>query len=214
MILIFLGAPGAGKGTQADILSTKLGIPKLSTGEMLRAEIAAKTALGNKVADIMSHGSLVSDEIVITLVEERTKRADCENGFILDGFPRTVEQANALHNLMQIRKAVYKVISFDIIEEDVIARISGRIQCADCGAGYHEQNLPTKIFGVCDACGSTNLIKRADDNKEAVQHRLKLYKELTAPLLDYYQSLALLHRINANDTIEEVAKQVMLTVKV
>ena len=204
MRLILLGAPGAGKGTQAKKLSEKYGIPKISTGDILREARQKGTALGLKAKSYMDSGQLVPDDVVIGIVEEKLKDKDCVKGWILDGFPRTLQQAQALDRILTgIRTSIGHVLNFEIAEEKIIKRISGRRSCESCQSAYHIYfNLPKKD-GVCDSCGG-RLIQRNDDKEETVRERLKVYQEKTQPLVNYYSERSLLKKIEADDDIENV----------
>lgn len=183
MKLILLGPPGAGKGTQAEILSKKLGIDTISTGVMLRTAIREGTELGRLAEGYINDGKLVPDEVVVGIVRERLSQEDCQGGFILDGFPRTTAQAEAL---TQSGVEIDKVLSLEVSDETIIERLSGRRECSKCGTPYHTVHKPTKKDGVCDACGG-ELIQRADDNEETVKNRIKIYHEQTEPIKEYYQ---------------------------
>jgi len=204
MRLILLGAPGAGKGTQAKKLSEKYGIPKISTGDILREAKQKGTALGLKAQSYMDSGQLVPDDVVIGIVEEKLKDKDCVKGWILDGFPRTLQQAQALDRILTgIRTSIGHVLNFEVDEEKIIKRISGRRSCESCQSAYHIYfNLPKKD-GVCDSCGG-RLIQRNDDKEETVRERLKVYQEKTQPLVNYYSERSLLKKIEADDDIENV----------
>lgn len=197
MNFIFLGPPGAGKGTLAAKVATSYNIPHISTGEIFRAAIKAKTPLGLKVQAIIDAGSLVSDDITVELVKDRLSQDDAKNGFILDGFPRTIPQAEALANII----GVDAVVNFDIADEGVVERLSGRRVCKNCGQNYHVKFLPTKVEGKCDACGE-DLYTRDDDKIEAIQHRLEVYRSQTAPLIDFYKEKSLLTDIDARPARE------------
>ncbi len=211
MKLILLGAPGAGKGTQAEKLAARLGVPKLSTGDILRAEVGRGTELGKKVKNIMEAGYLVSDEIMIELIQSRLEQADCKSGFILDGFPRTIPQAEAFEKILaNLPKSMgdTHVLFLDVRQEELINRLSGRFSCKDCGANYHHlYNVPTQPE-VCDKCGSKNLIQREDDKEEAVKIRLEVYKEKILPVLQYYYSKGELIRVHGEDTIEAISSEI------
>jgi len=205
MRLILLGPPGAGKGTQAAWLKESYAIPQLSTGEMLREAVAKGTEVGREAKSIMEAGQLVSDEIINRIVAERIDQPDCANGFILDGFPRTVPQAEALDHMLAERGVhLDAVIEFHVDHDALVERISGRFSCAKCGAGYHDGFKPTKIPGVCDVCGSTEFVRRQDDNAETVAARLDAYEAQTAPLLPFYRSKGLIRTVDGMAPIDEV----------
>lgn len=203
--LILLGPPGAGKGTQAKRLEQKFNLVQLSTGDMLRAAVAAGTEVGLKAKAVMDAGGLVSDDIVIGIISDRLEEPDVQNGFILDGFPRTVAQAEALDRLLAEKgKQLHYVIELKVDDEALVGRISGRFSCTKCGASYHEEfNRPQKE-GVCDICGATEFKKRADDNAEAVRSRLEAYHAQTAPLLPYYQSKGTLRSVDGMAEIDKI----------
>lgn len=214
MILILLGPPGAGKGTQADYIAQSYSIPKLSTGDMLRAAAASGSALGKHVQEIMSAGQLVSDDIMINLIRERIQAPDCKKGFILDGFPRTLAQAEALTQMLKDENLRLNVtLELEVNDADLIQRISGRFSCAKCGAGYHDTFKPTKAPGICDACGSTEMVRRKDDNAETVAKRLQAYHQMTAPLLPYYESMGILASVDGMQDIEAVRADVEKVLK-
>ncbi|WHH61450.1 adenylate kinase [Petroclostridium sp. X23] len=206
MRLIILGAPGAGKGTQAEGLSKKFGIPTISTGEIIRNALRQGTELGKEAKQYIDRGLLVPDDVVIEIIKERLVQDDCKNGFILDGFPRTVPQANALDKM---NITIDKVLSIEVEDEKIVERISGRRQCSQCGATYHIIYKPSKVENVCDTCGG-NLIMRQDDAPETVENRLKVYHEQTEPLKDFYAKKDLLTvafgQEEVSDTTEEVYK--------
>lgn len=190
--IILLGAPGAGKGTQAQLIVDKYHIPHISTGDMFREAIKNKTELGLLASKYISHGDLVPDEVTIGLVKERLSKDDCANGYLLDGFPRTLVQAEALKTLStDIKREINLVINIDVPVEILIDRISGRRVCKKCGASYHITNIKPKVEGICDLCGS-ELISRPDDNIEALKVRLSHYENDTKPLIEYYEKLNLL----------------------
>ncbi|MBB4123872.1 adenylate kinase [Martelella radicis] len=187
MRLILLGPPGAGKGTQAQRIVANHGIPQLSTGDMLRAAVAAETEVGKKAKAVMDAGGLVSDDIVIAIVSERIDQDDCKDGFILDGFPRTLVQADATEKMLSAKGIeLDAVIEIQVDDETLTERIAGRYSCAKCGTGYHDEFHKPKVGGVCDKCGSTEFKRRPDDNRETVEKRLKAYYKETAPLIGYY----------------------------
>ena len=203
MNLIFLGAPGVGKGTQARMLSQKLGVPHISTGEIFRENMKNKTELGKKILSYMDAGELVPDNIVIDVITDRLNRDDCSNGYILDGVPRTIPQAEYLDTLVKIDK----VINFSLEEEEIIVRLSGRRTCKDCGFAHHIKFIIPKVEGVCDKCGG-ELIQRSDETPEAVEKRLKEYNSLTFPLIEYFKKQGKLIDIDAAPAIEVIHKDV------
>lgn len=202
MNIIFLGPPGAGKGTQAQIVCQKLGIPQISTGDMLRSAIANQTETGLKAKEYMDQGQLVPDQVVIDIVKERLAMDDCRNGYILDGFPRTVEQAKALSKFADIDAA----INLDVPDEVLVNRLSGRRVCPACGAPYHVDRLDGATD--CKAC-STPLIQRDDDKPETVLNRLKVYHQKTAPLIDHYQSQGKLKNIFGGGDLESITAEIL-----
>ena len=204
MKLILLGAPGAGKGTQAEIISKKLNIPTISTGNILRAAVKNGTPVGLKAKEYMDAGKLVPDEVIIGIVAERLAEADCANGYILDGVPRTIAQAEALE---QAGIVFDNVISIEISDETIIDRMSGRRACVACGATFHVVSAPSKVEGVCDKCGAP-LILRDDDKPETVQNRLAVYHKETEPLKDFYQARGVLKSVDNQPTIEATTKVV------
>ena len=201
MKLILLGAPGAGKGTQADILAKLLGVPTISTGNILRAAVKNGTPVGLKAKEYMDAGALVPDEVIIGIIAERLAEPDCKNGYILDGVPRTIPQAEAMEKSgIDIDCA----LSIEVADEVIVKRMSGRRTCPNCGASFHVESNPPKKEGVCDVCGSTNLTRRADDNAETMKTRLKAYRDQTAPILPYYQGKGMLKSIDGMAPMDEV----------
>ena len=205
MRIILLGAPGAGKGTQAQRLQDAHAIVQLSTGDMLRAAAAAGTEIGQSAKQIMERGDLVPDDVMVGIIAERIGAEDCANGFILDGFPRTVAQAEALDQMLGDRgMTLDAVIQMTVDEEALVDRITGRYTCGNCGAGYHDRNLRPKVDGVCDRCGSSDFKRRADDNEDTVRERLANYHSQTAPLLPYYEGVGLLQKVDGMAEIDTV----------
>ena len=214
MNLILLGPPGAGKGTQATRLEETYRIAQLSTGEMLRAEVEAGSEVGRKADGLMKAGQLVPDDLIIDMIGERLDRDSCRNGFILDGFPRTVPQAEALEVMLKEKGLkLDHVISIDVDDEAMVRRITGRFACAKCGAGYHEEFQKPKVDGVCDACGSTEFTRRADDNAETVRERLKAYHAQTAPIIDYYEKVGLVRPVDGMEPIDKVTDQLRAAIE-
>ena len=209
MKIIMLGAPGAGKGTQAKKIAAKYAIPHISTGDIFRANIKNNTELGQKAKTYMDKGELVPDELVVDLIMDRFKEADCANGYVLDGFPRTIPQAEALDKALSANgESVDYAINVEVPDENIINRMSGRRACVGCGATYHIQFNPTKVEGICDACGE-KLILRDDDKPETVKNRLSVYHEQTHPLIDYYKKKGVLHAIDGTLSMETVFKNIV-----
>ena len=209
--IVLLGPPGAGKGTHAKVLSQTHGIPHISTGDILRSQIQAGTELGKRARSFIDSGKLVSDDLVVEMIQDRLNRPDVQKGFILDGFPRTVDQANALEAMLQASKMpVTLVLEFATSEAVIVNRLSGRRACPKCGTNYHIRNIPPKKEGICDLCGSA-LIQRKDDKPETIRERLKVYHEQTAPLIEFYKKRKTLRLVNGDLEIEplqaELAKQ-------
>ena len=205
MTLILLGAPGAGKGTQAEVLCQKLGIPTISTGNILRAAIQEGTPVGLQAKSFMDAGKLVPDEVIIQIVAQRIAQSDCAEGFILDGVPRTIAQAEAL-DAAGVR--FDRVLSLEITDQEIEERMSGRRVCSKCGASFHIHARPTKVEGVCDNCGGP-VVQRDDDKPETVRHRLEVYHQQTEPLKDYYQAKGLLTLVDNRPTIEATTQAIM-----
>ena len=206
MIIILLGPPGAGKGTQAKRLEKQRGLVQLSTGDMLRAAVKAGTPVGLKAKEIMDAGHLVSDDIMVGIIDDRIDQADCENGFILDGFPRTIAQAEALDRMLDDKgRRLEAVIELAVDEEELVDRIVGRFSCANCGEVYHDRTKRPKVDGVCDICGAHDFVRRKDDNEETVRARFEAYRAQTAPLLPYYEGKGIVRRVEGLASIEQVA---------
>lgn len=210
MYIVFTGAPGSGKGTQARILQEKTGLPQLSAGEMLRAEAASGSEIGNQIVDLLAKGMIVPDHITIAMMEKRISQPDCAKGFMLDGFPRTMVQALALDEMLE-RKGIKltAVLDIEVPQEIILERILGRYTCMKCGQGYHEKFQKPLVYGVCDKCGGTEFSRRSDDNKETVENRIKVFKEITYPTIPYYKEKGLLKEIDGTGTIEAVHKRIM-----
>jgi len=208
MNLILLGPPGAGKGTQAKRIQDAYGIVQLSTGDMLRAEVASGSELGAKAKGIMESGGLVSDDIIIEMISKRIDEPDCSKGFILDGFPRTTPQAEALDGMLGDKGLkIDHVIELAVDDEGMVTRITGRYTCAECGAGYHDEFQKPTEDGVCDKCGGTEFTRRADDNEETVRSRLAAYHEQTAPIITYYDGKGALNSVDGMADIDAVTAQ-------
>ena len=199
MNLIFLGAPGAGKGTQAEVISQKLEIPTISTGNIIREALKNETEMGLKAKAFIESGKLVPDDVVIGIIKERLAKDDCKNGFILDGFPRTIPQAEALD---EMGVKIDKVVEIQVDDDTIIGRMSGRRVCSKCGASYHVQNKPPKAEGICDSCGG-ELVQRKDDAPETVLDRLEVYHTQTEPLKDYYANKGILRTADGTLGIEK-----------
>ncbi len=209
MNIILLGAPGAGKGTQAELLAEKLAIPTISTGAMLRAAIRKGTELGKKAKELIDHGQLVSDDVMIGMISERLKEEDCQRGFILDGFPRTIAQAEALDGL---GIKINLVFSFDAPDEVIIKRLTGRRECPKCGATFHVENKPSAKGNLCDKCDA-ELKMRDDDKEETIKKRLQIYYAQSAPLKDYYGKKGIVKEISADQPLDTITTQVFAAVE-
>jgi adenylate kinase len=214
MNLVLLGPPGAGKGTQAKLLEDSRSLVKLSTGDMLRAAVAAGTELGRTAGDVMERGELVPDELVIKLIAERIDADGSVQGFILDGFPRTIAQAEALDRLLKARgKKLDRVIVMEVDDDALVERIAGRFACADCGEGYHDLYKMPKVPGVCDRCGGTPFVRRRDDNEAVVRSRLKAYHAQTEPLIDYYTRQGKMRAVDGMADIAAVQEEIDLAIE-
>ena len=209
MKIIMLGAPGAGKGTQAKQIADKYSIPHISTGDIFRANIKNGTELGKKAKQYMDQGALVPDELTCDLVMDRIQQDDCKNGFVLDGFPRTIPQAEALDAALgKINEKMDYAIDVDVPDENIVNRMSGRRACLNCGATYHLISIPPKVEGICDRCGS-EIVLREDDKPETVQKRLKVYHEQTQPLIDNYKNQGILKSVDGTQPMDEVFKAIV-----
>jgi len=214
MNLILLGPPGAGKGTQAKRLEDRHSLVQLSTGDMLRAVVASGVPLGQQAKEIMAAGKLMPDELMIEMIADRISKPDCATGFILDGFPRTVPQAEALDRMLEDKGLkLDQVIEMKVDDAALVERITGRYTCAKCGQGYHDKFQTPKVDGVCDVCGSTEFTRRADDNAETVTTRLAAYHKQTAPILPYYKERGVLETVDGMADIDVVTEQIEALLK-
>ena len=208
MKIVMLGAPGAGKGTQAQMMAEKFGLPHISTGDIFRANIKNGTELGKKAKAFMDAGKLVPDELTVEILLDRVKADDCAKGYILDGFPRTIPQAEVLSDtLAKTGEKIDYAINVDVPDANIVKRMSGRRSCPKCGASYHIEKKKKKKEGVCDNCGS-DLIQRADDNPETVQNRLTVYHEQTQPLIDFYEKKGALRTVDGTKEMKEVFQEI------
>jgi adenylate kinase len=209
MFLVFLGAPGAGKGTQAAVIAGKLGLAHIASGDLFRQAVEKGTELGKSVKAYMDKGALVPDEVTVQLISERLNEPDCKSGCVFDGFPRTIEQARALDKMMASRgQAIDKAIYIEVPETELLKRLTGRWICRKCQAPYHEVNSPPKVRGKCDKCGG-ELYQRSDDTEKTIRERLKVYFAQTIPLLDYYKAGDKLASVDGNRDINEVAQKIV-----
>ncbi|WP_026521227.1 adenylate kinase [Butyrivibrio sp. VCB2001] len=209
MKIIMLGAPGAGKGTQAKMIAEKFDIPHISTGDIFRANIKNGTELGKKAKEYMDKGQLVPDELTVEILLDRVAADDCKNGYVLDGFPRTIPQADVLDKeLTKLGDKVDFAINVDVPDENIVRRMSGRRACLKCGATYHIEHIPPKKEGICDKCGS-ELVQRDDDKPETVQNRLSVYHEQTQPLIDYYNKKNILKSVDGTKDMQEVFSDIV-----
>lgn len=209
MNLVLFGPPGAGKGTQAQFIVERFGVPQISTGDMLRAAVKAQSPLGLKAKAIMDEGGLVPDDVVLGIVRERLAQTDCASGFVLDGFPRTIPQAEALGSILaEMGKSIDHVVSLDVDNGEIVKRLSGRRTCSACGKVYHVLNAPSRLPGVCDVCGGS-LQQREDENEATVVNRLAVYDQQTAPLKAYYENSGFLRHVNGCGAIQEIQRQIV-----
>ena len=209
MKIVMLGAPGAGKGTQAMMISEKYGLPHISTGDIFRANIKNGTELGMRAKAYMDEGRLVPDELTVELLLDRVKEEDCRNGYVLDGFPRTIPQADVLTEaLAKSGDKVDYAINIDVPDENIVRRMSGRRACLNCGATYHIEHIPPKKEGICEVCGK-ELVQRDDDRPETVLKRLSVYHEQTQPLIDYYEKAGVLRNVDGTRSLEEVFSDIV-----
>lgn len=208
MRLVLLGPPGAGKGTQARLLTAKFDAAHVSAGDLLRQAVADGSEWGQTAKSIMAQGALVPDGVVIEIIEKRLRQPDCASGYILDGFPRTLRQAEALSDVLKMLYApLDRVISLEVSEDDLVSRLAGRRVCRACGTMFHVDTKPPVRIGVCDNCGD-QLFQRDDDKEDTIRHRLRVYREQTEPLIAYYNEMGLLRRIDGHGTIEEIARRI------
>ena len=214
MNLIFLGPPGAGKGTQAKQIITKFEIPQISTGEILRAAIKEGTEMGKKAKGFIDAGKLVPDEVVVGIIKDRLAEKDCEKGFLLDGFPRTIPQADALGKVLtDMGRKLNHVVCLEVPNQELLGRLTGRRICRQCGEEFHVMFKKPKVDGVCDKCGGTDIYQRADDNEETISNRLKVYSDQTQPLIDYYDERGLLRRIDGVGSFEDIKNRIFGVLK-
>lgn len=214
LFVVFTGAPGCGKGTQARILKDKTGIAHLSTGEMLRQFAQKDTPLGHELKSALERGEFASDEMIIEMVKNRIDEPDCSHGFILDGFPRTLPQAQVLEDMLSEKGVkLDAVLEIQVPDEIIMERILGRYACMKCGAGYHDKFQKPKVWGVCDACGGTEFSRRKDDNRETVENRLINYRLLTYPTIPFFESRGLLKTVDGTGTIEAVSRKIANVLK-
>ena len=213
MRIIFLGAPGSGKGTQSKLVSKNLSLPQLSTGDILREAVKAGTEVGKRAKSFMDAGDLVPDEVIVGIIGDRTEQQDCNGGYILDGFPRTLEQANSLQNMFESsRTSLDHVVYLEINPDKVVERLTGRRVCSACGAEFHLQFKTPKVEGICDICGK-ELMHRSDDHEDKIRNRLKNYNDQTAPLIEYYEKAGVMKRVVAEGDIAEITLKIMDVLK-
>ena len=213
MRIIFLGAPGSGKGTQSKLVSKNLSIPQLSTGDILREAVKAGTEVGKKAKAYMDAGDLVPDAVIVGIIKDRTTRKDCDGGYILDGFPRTLEQANTLRKMFESSQTeLDHVVYLGIDPDKVVERLTGRRVCSDCGAEFHLKFKAPSVEGICDVCGK-NLMHRSDDHEDKIRNRLKNYDDQTAPLIEYYEKSGVIKRVAAEGDISDITGKIMDVLK-
>jgi len=206
--VVLLGAPGAGKGTQAKLLQEKFAAPQISTGDILRQAVADQTALGKQAADFIKRGALVPDDVIVGMIGERLKQSDCQHGFVLDGFPRTIPQAHSLDELLaRLGCKLDCVLAVKVPQTEIVARLSGRRSCKNCGAPFHVSFDPPRAQGICDKCGGA-LIQREDDREATIKHRLEVYETQTAPLAEYYRTRGLLREIDGVGSIDQIRARI------
>jgi len=211
--LILLGPPGSGKVTQAKLLTEKYNIPQISTGDILREAAKQRTELGLKAKRFMNQGKLVPDDVVVGIIEQRLKKEDCERGFLLDGFPRNIEQAHALEGILKkLNSQITRTIDLKVGEEELLKRLSGRRVCRECGEGYHIIFNPPTNGGICNKCGG-ELYQREDDQEDTIKARLTVYAEQNAPLIKYYQRKGLLHRVEGKGSIQQIVERIITTIE-
>lgn len=209
MRIVLLGSPGSGKGTQAQRLTSLYNIPHISTGDLLRAAVSAETELGLKAREAMDTGNLVSDDIMLSMIRERLEQEDAKNGFILDGYPRNISQANSLDSLLaEIDQSIQAGLLIDVDFDVLMKRLTGRISCKSCNSVYNRYFSPPQKEGICDKCGSTDLFHRGDDNRATIENRLTVYQENTAPVLDFYADKGLLRRVNGIGDMEDITNAI------
>ena len=209
MRIVLLGSPGSGKGTQAQRLTSIYNIPHISTGDLLRAAVSAKTEYGIKAREAMDTGNLVSDDIMLSMIRERLQEEDAKNGFILDGYPRNISQANSLDSLLaEIDQSIQAGLLIDVDFDVLMKRLTGRISCKSCNAVYNRYFSPPETEGICDKCGSTELFHRGDDNEETIKNRLTVYQQNTAPVIDFYSDKGMLRRINGVGDMEDITNAI------
>ena len=213
MKIIMLGAPGAGKGTQAKMIAEKFAIPHISTGDIFRANIKNNTPLGQEAKKYMDEGKLVPDELTVKILLDRVAQDDCKNGYVLDGFPRTIPQAEVLdQELTKLNDQIDYAIDVDVPDENIVKRMSGRRACLTCGATYHIEHIPPKQEGICDKCGS-ELVQRDDDKEETVKRRLEVYRDETMPLVEYYTANNKIRNVQGKGSVDDIFNEIVNTIE-